>query len=362
MKLKVGLLDTDEFFVSRLVSALNEYKKEEFVIYPFPSFDKARIAAKTMGLHVLLVEEGLEIDPSLLACPYIYISEQNSADFPKEDGGKKRICKYRSITDWYSLLCSFCSVNPTSTEGGEETDTGTKQMKLCLFISGGGGAGSSTAAAAFALHLAKKGKPVVYLNFENFPSTDLFFEGTANYDMSDLIFAVRSHKYEMETLVKHAICRDESGVQFIHPCPITSDRFSLSGEEIIQICQQVFEGSNQATLVVDMNVDGTESFILPFLYAQKTVIVSNGKWHTNQKTEQLLDSLPFLCNLTAFEVAQKVLLLYNQFHPNGGQLLELPELGKLGGIHEVEAKTEKERLFLLEPLSPFQRLEEQFYV
>ncbi|HPZ00561.1 MAG TPA: hypothetical protein PLS28_03735, partial [Clostridiales bacterium] len=238
----------------------------------------------------------------------------------------------------------------------EEATNGT----LCLFLSGGGGVGTSTAAAAFALRLAGKKQRVVYLNFEAFSCTDLFFQGESNYDLDDIIFSLRSKKYELQTLLRHALCRDSSGVFFLSPCRSAPDWFSLTGEELIQICHAV--GKNMGapvTLVLDMNADATENFVLPFLYAKRVVLVTNGTEAGNAKTAQLLQALPMLCNLSLFEVEKKVLLLYNRFPVENGKLLALPEPGKLGGIKQTEKDgTPKELIQKLSALSPFQRLEE----
>lgn len=362
MKWKIGLLDSDTEFTTRLQDAFEEQYPNEIDFSVFSTFDQAVTAAEKLGLQLLLVEDGLYLSGTA-ACPILLLCTQIGVDYEPEDHAYRKVCKYKSVSDWYSLFCSYCRGKFAAGKGRTAELSGAGHMTLCLFLSGGGGTGTSTAAAAFAMHLARSRKKVVYLNFEPFSSTEQFFIGDGNYDMDDIIFSLRSRKYELNTLLRHALCRDTSGVYFLTPCSSVSDWFSLTGEEILQICDAITKNLGDKTfLVLDMNADATEAFVLPFLYAKKAVLVANGETLGNDKVEQLLNALPLLCNLTAFEVARKTQLLYNRFERVGGQLLDLPEIGKLGGINRTEADSPRSLMNTLADLGPFQRLEESLYV
>lgn len=62
-------------------------------------------------------------------------------------------------------------------------------------------------AAACASYYAAKGEKTLYLNFEKFGSADAFFSAEGQFDMSDIIFALKSRKANLSMKWKAALNR-----------------------------------------------------------------------------------------------------------------------------------------------------------
>ena len=359
MKNRIGVVDSDARFVDRLKKGMQELYSDEFELYVFPDTGRALVAAKHIGLQVLLVDRSIAFPEEKLErpCRLVYLHSQE-VDLSSTAGTPPVVCKYKSISEWHELLVTLCREVAAETEGGSAGTSG-KQPKVCLFTSGGGGAGTSTAAAAFAIHLARKEKRVVYLNFETFNSTPIFFQGTGNYTMDDIMYALRSNKFEAQTLMRYALVRDNSTVRFLQPCKLPLDAFSFTGEEIVKVVGLIQNLGTVDCIILDMSADCMERLALPVIRADRVVLVSNGEPTVNLKTKQLVEALPLMCSEEKISVKQKLLRMYNRFLPEQGELYGDKDLGRLGGINMVRNRKNKDLILAMEHLPPFCRLEEE---
>ena len=85
---------------------------------------------------------------------------------------------------------------------------------MIIFSSPSGGVGTSSMAAACAVHYAMQGKKVLYLNLEKFGSADVFFSGEGQFDMSDIIYTLKSKKTNLALKLESCVKQDISGVYF----------------------------------------------------------------------------------------------------------------------------------------------------
>lgn len=69
-------------------------------------------------------------------------------------------------------------------------------------------------AAACASYYAAKGEKTLYLNFEKFGSADAFFSAEGQFDMSDIIFALKSRKANLSMKMESCVKQDRRGVYF----------------------------------------------------------------------------------------------------------------------------------------------------
>ena len=87
-------------------------------------------------------------------------------------------------------------------------------LHLCL----AGGTGTSSMAAACTCSKGR-GNNVLYLNLEKFGSSDVFFSGEGQFDLSDIIFALKGRKanlaMKLQSCVKKATCVGEISFQTI---------------------------------------------------------------------------------------------------------------------------------------------------
>lgn len=335
---KIGIVDKDENFICRLKEVLEYRYPGEFEIIYFPNFKKAQTAVEKTDLNALLTNYNLEGELKTIPeqCKTALLTENRAS---LKVLSVPAVCKYQSIDEWHEFLIALCKGDGFRKKGGGNT---TRATEICLFTSTGGGVGASAAAAAFCVCCVEKGKKALYLNFETLCSTERFFHGEGKFDFDDVIYALRSNKYEAESVLRRAFTKDVSGVEFIKPCKVIPDGFSVTGEEIVRICEAVQNLEKFDFIILDMNFESTENIVLPFLKSCITVLVTDGSINANFKLSEILDVLPIISGKRRDEVVERIALLYNRFITGRSKTYENDEIARVGGINIIHSKDESE--------------------
>ena len=119
-------------------------------------------------------------------------------------------------------------------------------------------------AASCAVHYAKKGRKVLYLNLEQFGSSDLFFDAEGQFDMSDVIFALKSKKANLAIKLESCVKQDVSGVYFYSQTKNPLDMLELNMEEKTRLISEIKLSGVYDIIIVDADF-GVDSDNLKFL-------------------------------------------------------------------------------------------------
>lgn len=352
--MRVGIISELVPFTERFSTALGNVNREDYQILTFQDLLQARTAEENHQIDILLCDERLYTSGAVeFQCPLILLVEKKQNE--RTEGSISYICRYKNIQEWNDILQKH-KQNPSQMRKKK------KEGRMVLFTSGSGGTGSTTAAAAFAMYCVKKRWKPVYLNFEPVSSIPILFHGEGIYGLDECLYSIRSNRYEFHTLIQQALQKDISGVRFLQPCKAPQDALSITGEEIVELCGKILEEPQADILILDVKPDPSMNIVLPLLASHKIVMVSNGEYIANKKTEEFFKMIPSITNMSPIEVQEKTLLLYNRFRQDSGQVLKDVSVGKLGGIN-LRKENEPEVLAeTLSKLEPFQRLGEQLYV
>ena len=364
VRVRVGIASRDARFAERLKGALEAQFPEDVGCLTFPAADKAAAAAQSGLLDIVLVdmaerERGLTLPDGT---GVIYLLEEPEEEADMQGREYTAVCRYRSVDEWYELLTGeykkifYSKVQSEKQSSADEHFTGTR---ICMFTSAAGGTGASSAAAGFAVHCAGLRLPTLYLNAETMQSTDIFFRGTASYTMEDIIYAFRSGRYEPGSIIENALVRDTTGVSFFLSCSRAPDLFSMSGEELVSILEFIKEMNLFSVIVLDMTFDTSEKAVLPFMYADRTVLVTDGSETGNYKTCVFIDTLPMICQADEAAVGRKLRLMYNRFSKDTGCAIKNIGIKKLGGIGEIPVKTSEQLIRSISAMPPSERLAEE---
>ena len=187
MKIKVALLDEDQYYVRRITNAFANMFGGEVEIYSFTEKETAVASIDTGNTKVdlLLASEGFDIDVSKLpkSCGFAYFVESPDVNNLR---GEKTICKFQKAELIYKQMLALYS-DCAEVEVGVTVPDGDEAVVLA-FVSASGGTGSSTTAAACAKMLAKKDFRVLYLNLEKFGSSGDFFKGGGTFDLKGMLY------------------------------------------------------------------------------------------------------------------------------------------------------------------------------
>lgn len=363
MNYKIGIVDRDILFITRFKEAMEEQYGNELVILYFEKVSSAIVAAKKYGLSALLIgsEEKYNLSDFPEEMVIIHLCEYRAEENKSPDN--HTVCKYRNIDKWYEIITE--TILKSKKERVREYERNVEKdnnCHLCLFTSGAGGTGTSTAAAAFSICCANKGYKTCYLNFETINSTKRFFESEESvYDFEDVICAIRSERYHSETLMKTIFVEDSiNKVNSIPECRIQSDMFSLTGEDIVKICEMVRDTGLFEYIVLDMNFEISENIVLPLINSDKTIIVTDGRKAGNEKTDRLISMLPVILNSREKDIAKKIRILYNRFDRKEGEHIDTEIYSCIGGLPLLKSRSDRILADKLSVLPPIEGLVKEF--
>lgn len=182
------------------------------------------------------------------------------------------ICKFQKADLIYKQILSIYSEVISNISG---LKLNVDECKVLAFTSAGGGTGSSTVAAACAVHFASKGRKVLYLNLEEFGSSDIFFEGEGQFDMSDVVYALKSNKTNLVLKLESCVRQDTSGVYFFSQPKVALDILELGTEDILRLISELEMTGAFDYIIADMGLGLDEKHLKIYGRAYAVVLVGD---------------------------------------------------------------------------------------
>lgn len=335
MKIKLAILDNDVNYLNRIVAAFGTRYAEKFEIYSFTESEIALANLVSAKIDVLLADDSFDIDTTQLPrkCAFAYLVETMDIDTLN---GHQTICKFQKADLIYKQILSVYSENAGNVTGVRVEDASTK---IILFTSASGGVGSSTMAAACATHFATQNKKTLYLNLEKFGSSDAIFSAEGQFDMSDIIFALKSRKTNLQLKLESCVKQDSRGVYFFSQTKIALDMLELKTEDVLQLITELKLAGSYDYIILDTEFDLDKNTIEIYRKAHAIVWVGDGSETSNAKTERAYIALSTMEQNSDAPLTNRVSLVYNKFSNKTG--LTIGEIGLriLGGAPRYEHAT-----------------------
>ncbi len=356
MRIKLAILDHDERYLARIANAFgNKYADK---LYVRSSTNPERIMAEleTERIDVLLVNDAYDFDASLLPkrCGFAYFVD--SPDIEMKNG-EHAVCKYQSVDMIYKQILGLYSEHAGNVAS---IGTGDGKCKIAIFQPVSGGVGSSSLAAACATRLARKGSRTLYLNVEKLGTSDTFFSARGQFDMSDIITALKMNKQssvdkkmtrqldsdstkphlemKLESCVRQADC----GVYFYAGSQNALHTMELTFEEITRLLDTLARCGSYDCVVVDMDFSLTREAIEVYCKAKTIVWVGDGSELSNNKLYRAYNALIALEQDMEVPIMNRIAVAYNKLSNKTGRILTEIELKNLGSFPRVDrADTEQ---------------------
>lgn len=328
MKIKVALLDREKRYLSRMVTAFGAKYADKLEIY---SFTDPKVALDTLSsarIDVLLASDQFDIDPRKLPnrCAFAYLVDSPGFDTLKDQSA---ICKFQKAELIYKQILSVYSEKASNITGF--TVSGDESMVI-VFCAANGGVGSSGIATSCAASLAGSGKKVLYLNLEKFGSSDVFFSGQGQFDMSDIIFALKSKKTNLPLKLESCVKQDPSGVYFYSCAKIALDMMELTTEDILHLITELKLRGGYEYIVVDIELAIDKEMLKVYRQAQMIVMVGDGSAESNVKTERAFTALETLEQGADAPLTDRMYFVYDKSSHKDEQPIDAFGLKVLGGI------------------------------
>lgn len=336
MRIRLAILEQDENYLNRIVSAFSTRYADKFEIY---SFTDAEIAMNTLEgakIDVLVADDAFETDFSRLPkkCGFAYFVDSMDVDTLN---GQHAICKFQKADLIYKQILSVYSEHIGNVTG---LKLGDDSARIIVFTSASGGVGTSTMAAACAVRLASEQQKTLYLNLEAFGSSDAVFSSEGQFDMSDIIFALKSKKTNLPLKLESCVKQDSRGVYFYSQSKIALDMLELNAEDMLRLISELKLTGGYRNIIVDMDFGMTPDTLQIYRQAQTLVWVGDGSETSNAKLSRAYKALATLEQNNDAPLTNRLLLAYNKFSNKTGSTIEDMGVKCIGGAPRYEHATE----------------------
>ncbi len=352
MKIKLALLEKDENYLSRLVSTFGTKYADKLEIYSFTNKDIAMSTLDSARIDVLVASDNFDIDIKKLPkrCGFAYLVDRSDIDTVND---QQAICKFQKVDLIYRQILSIYSEMAVSVSG---LKLGDDNCRVIAFTSPSGGVGSSTMAAACALYFASKGKKTLYLNFEKFGSSDLFFSADGQFDMSDIIFTLKSKKANLALKLESCVRKDQRGVYFYSGSKIALDMHELTTEEITRLISELKLTGSYDYIIVDIDFGIKKNMLKLFRQMSSIIWVGDGSSISNAKLSRAYAALSLIEQNEDSPLIKRTGLIYNKFSNKSSNTIDDIEIRTLGGAPRYQHASIEQILSQLSQMDIFTKI------
>ena len=268
--------------------------------------------------------------------------------------GRTAVCKYQSIQSFYNDIVEVFS-NQTD-EADIQIDSESQKKTIITFTSSSGGVGVSTLAAAYTLHLAQEGTNALYLNLEEFGSSELYFYADGKQDYSNVIYALELDNSSTFMRLENALRKTASGVYFIAPAKAALDMRDLNEERVDLLFENLKKSKLFDTIVVDMPFRFDDKTISQIRRSDTAIFISDGSLTANYKLKRVSDTLEILSKSDEKLIDCRCFLFYNRFSSKNGKKVENTIFSEAGGLGRIENANPIELISLISSNKIFKNL------
>lgn len=353
MKIKLAILEKDQGYLTKIVSVFSTKYADKFEIYSFTDKEVALAHLEEAKIDVLVANDVFDIDMNILPnrCSFAYFVDSPDIDMKNE---QHAICKFQKAELIYKQILSVYSEKAGSVSG---VQLGDNNAKILVFNAISGGVGSSSVAAATAMYLATKGKKTLYLNLEKFGSSEAFFKAEGQFNMSDIIFALKTKKTNLGLKLESCVKQDKSGVYFYSQPAVALDMTELSCEEILRLLGEIKLVGSYDYIVVDMDFGLDKESRKIYRHAHALVWVGDGSEISNEKLCRVYQALSILEQNEESPLTNRIKFVYNKFSNKTGKVVDIAGIKRIGGAPRFEHATTIQVVEQLASMSMFELLE-----
>lgn len=253
----------------------------------------------------------------------------------------------------YKKLLGIYSEKAGSVSG---LKVGDDSARIIAFCSVGSGNGASSMAAAASVHYAAQNKKTLYLNLEQFGSSDIFFSGEGQYDMSDIIFALKSKKSNLSLKLESCVKQDSRGVYFYSQSKIALDMQELTVDDITSMLSEINLTGSYDYIVIDMEFSLDADKLAVLQQAHSIVWISDGSEISNEKLVRAYNALLAVEQNKEAPLSERICLIYNKFSNKSSRMVEDIDIRNIGGAPRYEHASVEQVVGQLSKMEMFDKI------
>lgn len=332
MKIKLALLDQDDTYLKRIVSALKTRYADDIEMYLFTDKKMAISAIENSRIDILVADSSFDIDVDAVKkkCGFAFFVDSVDVESYRDE---KVVCRYQKIELIYKQILNIYAETSNYIAAVHSNDVPVKKI---AFVSASGGAGCSVAAAGCALYFAQCGKKVIYVNLETFGSSDIYFSAEGQFNMSDIIFALKSKKANLLYKLQSCVKTDARGVSFISESRQALDMMEMDYDDIEKLIAEIEAMGTYDYIVMDLEWSLTAEKVNIYDLFEQIVMVGDGSQTSNVKTVRAYEALCILEQQFKKSITERMVIMYNKFSNKTCEVLNNISFKEIGGAPRYE--------------------------
>lgn len=352
MKIKLAILEKDQSYLQRFISVFSTKYADKFQIYSFTDEEVAYSTLNDTKIDVLVASDVFEIDIKRVPrrCGFAYLVDSLDVETVSN---QRAVCKFQKVDLIYKQILSIYSENAGNVAG---LKLGDDTAQIVAFESVSGGCGGSTIAAACALHFATQGKKTLYLNLEKFGSADSFFSAEGQFDMSDIIYALKSKKANLALKLESCVKQDPRGVYFYSQSKIALDMLELKVEDILRLISEIRLTGSYNVIILDLDFSFDADMLKILRQTHSIIWVGDGSEISNSKLVRAYTALSIMEQNEEAPILNRISLIYNKFSNKTGKALDDLGIKTIGGNPRFEHATTAMVIGQIAPKEMFEKI------
>lgn len=335
MKIKLAILEKDHSYLKRIISVFSTKYTDKFEIYSFTNEEVAFSTLDSAKIDVFVSNDAFEIDTKIIPkrCGFAYLVDSMDVETVNN---QRAIFKFQKADLIYKQILSIYSENAGNVSG---LKLGDDTSKIIAFQSVSGGCGGSTMAAACAMHFASQGKKTLYLNLEKFGSADSFFAADGQFDMSDIIYSLKSKKANFPLKLESCVKQDPRGVYFYSQSKVALDMLEMNTEDIIKLISEIKLTGSYDVIIIDLDFSINKETLKILHQTHSLIWVGDGSEISNLKLFRAFNALSIIEQNADSPLTSIISIIYNKFSNKTCKTLDDIGVKIIGGNPRFEHAT-----------------------
>ncbi len=244
MKQKIlAICDDQPGYADKLAEYISHKKENPYMVYGYQNVDNVDELQKRMGIDILLISQGCEINQIL--------SEQIGRIYwltPEGGNSENDLLKYQSAENIFKIVYEYYIENLLDEPIRIVTSVKTKLIGLYSPVKR---CAQTTFGLALGQALAKK-KKTLYLNFEGFSGFQYLMSKTFPKDLSDILYYFQDSKEKFPYKLKTAI-EKVNDLDYIPPVLTPQFLQQVSCEEWMDLLGQILKNGEYEYVILDLS-------------------------------------------------------------------------------------------------------------
>lgn len=342
MKIRLGLLDGNKQYTTRLTAYFNAHYSEKTDIYLFTTAESFKDFSVSNKIDVLIA------DPEMVSADFraprnvlfAYFSDSKDVDTIRNI---RTICRYQKADLIYKEIVSIYSELNSDKTYKSSDESG----KVIAFFGISGGVGTTTAAVGCARTIASSGKSVLFVSLEQNGDLRHFLSGEGTATLSDVLYAVKSRRANLGLKLNSMVRRDASGVSYFEPFEVILDSLELGVKDVKDMIQAMASTDKYEYIVIDLgsNYDSIRNRIMAD--AAVCLLVGNGTAVSNAKAARFVRAMALNDASSREQILTHTSIFYNQYSLDSVDAVCDPKIPIFAKVGHYESRSPKQILKMI---------------